>query len=159
MTTTGKILLGIGIIAGAALAWKSISDYLQKFSFTIVSYGIPTYSNWILRLPITIQFSNPTKLTINADRVNIDMFIKDGDQYVHVGNVNQPFTIGPGKTKQTVVPVMNLQAVANVITNSWQSIFGSRSITMRTDLTVTYQGITLPTQDYTDKVDLSKTAF
>lgn len=152
MTTAGKIIFGISIAAGVGIGWKYLNDYLNKFNFKITSYGLPSFQNWVLKLPITIQFSNPTGLTINAERVNIDIFLKGNQGYVHIANVNQPLTLPPGKSSETIVPVINLQGFAAVISDSWVSILGTRSMTIRTDVRVTYHGINMPKQNYEDTI-------
>jgi len=155
MTKSGKIVFGIAGLIGIGLAWKYIRETLNKFRFKVSAYGVPSYENWLLRLPITLQFNNPTGITINTDQVLVDVYVRIATgEFIHVGRVLQPITIGPGQSYQTVVPVLNLQAVAGTLANSIKNILAAKSVTIRTDLTVTYKGIKLPTQEFIDTVKL-----
>lgn len=153
---TSNILFGIAILAGAALGVKYISNLLKAFRFKVVGYGIPTFQNWILKLPVTVRFTNPTAITINADNVIVDVYMKNSaGNYIHIGHVDeQGLSLAPGDTDQTMVPVLNLQAVTGAVINSWADLIGGRTASIRTDVTVTYKGVTLPTQEYEDTVKL-----
>lgn len=153
MIKTSTIFWGIVISATVGFAWKFISEKLNEFRFKVVGYGIPNFNNWVLKLPVLVQFNNPTGMVISADQVIVDVYIKDASgQFSHIGQVNQPISLSPGKTTQTVVPTMNLSAIGGTLSSTWKDIISTRSATIRTDLSVIFQGLKLPAQKYTDVI-------
>jgi hypothetical protein len=150
MNTPVKLTLAALIITGSIIGYKYVRELMQAFTFRIVRYGIPTYSNFVLTVPITIEFSNPTKLTIKPDHVLVEIYLKSAGQWVPVGDVSQTVTVPPGKSQSTILPVMNLQALVATMSANFGQMLATTRLDIRTDVTITYQGITFRKQSYED---------
>jgi DNA-directed RNA polymerase alpha subunit len=152
MTTPVKLTLAALIITGGIIGYKYVRELFQAFTFRIVRYGIPNYSNFNLTVPITIEFSNPTKLTIRPDHVLVELYLKSQGQWVQVGDVNQTVTVPPGKSQSTIIPVLNMQALISSVNANFAQMLTSARLDIKTDVTITYQGITFRKHSYEDTV-------
>lgn len=155
MATAKKLLIGLSIAAGIGAAWYFIREVLNKFSFKVVSYGVPSFNDMILRVPVTIQFNNPTGVTIDADQVMVDAYIKNNaGQLIHTGRVVNPITIPPGVSSHTVIPVVDLQSLVSSVASSIGDLINRKPITLQTNLTIIDHGIQFPVQEFTDEIKL-----
>jgi len=156
-----KNLFKVGVIAGiiylVVLGIDAAKFAAAKFSYSIAGYGKPTISNWILNLPIVVNINNPTPAPINADRVIADLYIQKGGQWVAAARMDQPVTVPPGASQQ----VINAQGnITNIFGGNILNTFNAfaqavnNKLPIRTDVTVIYGGIALPTQSYTETLTL-----
>jgi hypothetical protein len=153
-----KLSIGAVIIGLGFLAYRAAKYAMANFDFKIVGYGKPTVSNASVTVPIQIQFSNPTPIPINLDQVIAEIYIKKNNTYVKAATVNQPLSIGPGKTTQNIYPVINLNNIfgGNLLDtiNSISAILSSRVVNIRTDVTTIFKGIALPMQSFEQDMPL-----
>lgn len=147
------------IVAGAgALIWayKYAQEAFADFAYKIVGYGIPSIdANYRLTLPVKIRFNNPTPVTIEVDNVLIDVYLLKQEVFEHVGRVSTPITLEPGTSTKDVAPVINLQSIFGGLMQTVSNALKTKALTLRTDVTVTYKGFTLPLQSSTDNISLS----
>jgi hypothetical protein len=143
------------LVWGAKAAQKTLSD----FRFDIVGYGKPTINGWNLTVPLQIKYKNPTPLPINVDQLIGDIYLNKNGTFVLAAKVNQPVTLDPGTSLQWLYPALDLQAVfggslANTIL-AIQEVINRKTLTIRSDITAVYGGITLPMQSITNEIDLA----
>ena len=153
----------IGIVTALIGAGLWLYDYAKQaiaaFTFSIVSYGSPTFSNGFLQVPLTVQFNNASPVPINLDSLHADIFIQKYGQWVKAGQIDQPLSIPPGVTNQTLVPSIN---IASIISGGITSLLTqavtalqNQSVPVRTDITVSYAGVVLPTKSFTNKISIA----
>lgn len=152
LVKTGLIAAGVGALIWA---YRSAREAFADFAYKVVGYGIPSIdSNYRLTLPVKIRFTNPTPLTIQVDNVLIDVYLLKQAVFEHVGHISTPITLQPGATTKDLVPIINLQNVFGGLFQTVSSALKNKTLTLRTDVTVTYKGFTLPVQSSTDNVQL-----
>lgn len=152
-------LVKVGLFAAGAYALYSLYRAAQTafadFAYKIVGYGIPSIdSSYRVTLPVKIRFTNPTPLTIQLDNVLIDVYLLKPEGFVHVGQVSTPLTLAPGSSTHDIMPMIDLQSVFGGFAQTVRNALSAKALTLRTDVTVTYKGVTLPSQSSTDNVSL-----
>lgn len=157
-----KGLLKIGVVV--AIGYLVIQGidvakaYASRFHYSIAGYGKPSFSNWVLQLPIVVNVHNPAPISVTADRVIADLFILKNNAWVPVARVDQSITIPPGDTRQTIIAHGN---IANIFGGNVFSTFKAFSealnnqLPLRTEVTVIAQGISLPKQTYDETLRIS----
>jgi len=157
--TIVKLSITAAVIGLGILAYRAAKYAIANFDFKIVGYGKPTVSNASITIPIQIQFNNPTPIPISIDQLIADIYIKKNNSYVKAATVNQPLTILPGKTPQNIYPVIDINSIfgGNVLDTltSISSILNTKMVTVRTDVTAVFKGITLPKQSFTQDMPLT----
>lgn len=155
-------MLKLGIAAGliGVVVWgsKSIQEAISKFKFDVVGYGRPTLSGMVITIPLQIKFKNPTPLPIAIDRLIVDAYIDKNGTFVPAAKLDGPVTIPPGDSTQWIMPAANLQSIfggtfLNTVAAA-QQIIQRKILTIRSDVTVTIKGVTLPQQSITNDVKL-----
>ena len=145
------------MLAGLAIA-AGLNKISSAFTFSITGYGVPTVNGWNVSLPVAVRFVNPLPVGIDIDQVTATLYLTKNDQWVQVGNVQQPISIGGGTSDINITAQLNLQDyLGGSILDSLKTLYSSlqsKSIAVRTDVSATYAGLTLPTQSITQNVSL-----
>lgn len=153
MPGKSSTVLKLGLLAALAGGVYFAIQYVKnQFSFKVKSFGTP--SGWpALKLPILMQFNNPLPIAISVDNVLVNAYMQNGSSFVHVGQVNQPnVSITSGGSETWISPILDLTKVAGGILSQFDVLWKTKKINIRVDVTVTYKGITLPTQSFTETV-------
>lgn len=156
-------LLKISIVGGviALLVWgtKAAQNALAQFAYEIAGYGKPKLSGYQLTIPIQIRFNNPTPLSINADQLIADIYLLKNNAYVIAARVNQPVSVPAGISVQTVSPVVDIKSIfsGNLLDTLKfvQQTVAGKTVGVKVDVTVVYQGVTLPKQTFEQNVPLT----
>lgn len=162
MNTNTLIKLGLigGTIGLVYLAAQKAKDVIDKFTFSIAGFGIPTLKDFVLTLPIKIKLVNPTPISVTADNVKCEVFILKNGTYVKGAVINQPFTIAPGVN--TIEPKVAMQLKnlfsGNVLNTAIfvADLIGTKAVTIRADYTITVKGISAPMQSYSDTINFQQ---
>src|SRR6185503_1883614 len=155
MAKAKTIIIWLSVLTALGFGGKYIYSLLQEFQFKVVRYGLPDYKDWILKLPITIKFTNPLPVPVSADKITIDLYLVNQGEKTDVGTVNDQVTLPPGSTEETVVPELDLGSLISSVTDSWEHILSSRRVTILTEVRAVYKGFRLPTQRYEEIVSLT----
>ena len=139
---------------------KAAKQALAKFTYEIAGFGKPSISNYQLSLPVQIRFGNPTSLSITADQLIAYIYIIKNNSYVIGARIDQkPVTIAAGTSVQPFVVKVDLKSIfgGNVFNtlDFVQKTIASKSIPIRADVVVVYQGISLPKQTFEQTVPIS----
>lgn len=156
MNSAVKITIGAAVVVGLYFAYRAAQNALADFAYKIVGYGVPKLdSSYRLTLPVNIRFNNPTPVSLAIDNVLIDVYLLKSGIFEHVGRVSQPITLEPGITIKEAIPEINLRSIFADIFQTVKNLLSTKTLTLRTDVTITYKGFTLPMQSSTDNVNLS----
>ncbi|HMG94342.1 MAG TPA: hypothetical protein VK589_29985 [Chryseolinea sp.] len=159
MNTVTKVIGVAALVAivvwGVNAAKKAIAD----FQFDIVAYGKPTLSGMMLTVPLQIKFNNPTPLPISIDKFVADVYIDKNNVFVPGARIDQPISIPPGESTQWAFPVLNLPGIfgGNAAETAifLSKIIATKTIKLRSDLNAVYKGISLPSQSFTNTVNIA----
>jgi len=155
MSTVVKLGIAAAFAGLVYLGWNKGKALISAFTFDISKYGVPQIKNSILYVPVYVHFKNPSTIPLNIDQLYADIFLFKGNQFQKVGQVSQPLTIPPGESDQVIMPMVKLSDLfGGNIFSTLQNIFATRKVSIRTDVTITYAGVTLPTQSFTNDIDL-----
>jgi hypothetical protein len=154
------IRLGIGalLLGGLLYLWKTGKLSANAFGYSMKGYGAPSVNGTTIDLPVNIEFTNPTPLAVNLDNVTAQLYINKGGAWINVANVNQALSIPAGTATQKVNAHIDLGKIVggNILEtlDLASSILAQQTAQVRTDLTVTYAGITLPQQSFTSNIQV-----
>lgn len=154
-----KIGLGLGVVAvGAYFLTSYVRQISDKFGFELTGFGIPAIKGTKVVIPVVVKFNNPASLPINADNVHIDIFLYK-NQWTLVATIDQPMTLEAGESQQKINVEVDLKAVlgGNVI-DTIQSVFNTynnKTLPLHAEVSVTYQGVTLPMQTFDENLSLT----
>lgn len=160
MKTVAKIG---GVIAFIAVLGFLAVGYAKRaanaFSFSVVRYGAPVLNGTYLQLPVVVSVKNPTPLPVNLDNVHADVYILKDGQWIKVAVVDEPISAPAGVTNQTLTPRFDLNAIfgggASSIYNLINTALTTKKFSVRTDITVQYGQIKVPTQSFTNEIALA----
>lgn len=146
----GTILI-LGGVAGLAFwVYTAAKRAITDFTFDIVGYGKPSLNGFMLSVPLSIRFKNPTPLKINVDNMLAEIYVRKGDSYVKAATINQPILIPSGESTQTITPSLDIKSIfgGNLLDTATAiaSIVNGKKVFVRTDVTITYKGVTIPKQ-------------
>lgn len=160
MGTGLKIILGAAAIGAIALLVKG-KQAVDQFTFEIVGYGLPKLSNWILSIPLQLQFQNPLPTSIPVQRFEVNLFMLQGNVWQQIGRIDQPLVIPAGISDKTITPQVDLKSIfQNNFLNTLQSVLATGKTQIRADIVVTTPGgITLPTQSQILDLNLPVNAY
>ncbi len=123
---------------------------VTDFTFDIIGYGKPSLSNYVLSVPLSIRFKNPTPFKINVDNLLAEIFVLKGNEYVKAATINQPIIIESGESTQVITPSIDIKSIfAGNIADTLAAvanIIAGKKVFIRTDITITYKGVTIPKQ-------------
>lgn len=158
ISTAVKFGIGAALLYGA---YKWISAQGQKlansFGFQMQGYDTPSV-NWPnLDLPVKVQFTNPTSVALNIDNVAGAIYIDKGG-WLNVANFSQPMSIPPG---QNVVKINTRIDLGKIFGGNFLdtlktafAAYSNKAVNVRTDITVTYAGVPLPTQQFVKQIQV-----
>lgn len=156
MGTALRIALLASIIGGAYWLFNQAKS---AFSYSVVRYGSPSVTGTTITLPITVRFNNPTPIAVNLDSLHADIYIQKLGAWVKAGVIDQPFSIPPGEAEQSILPRIDLGAilsggVASLLVDI-SAALRAKSFLVRTDVSVSYAGVQLPTKSLIAQVAVS----
>lgn len=123
----------------------------NQFGFRVVSYGTPDIDGTTIDLPINVEFNNPSPAPINLDNVDAKIYLnKNG--WTQVASVSQPLNLPSGLNTVTIKAKIDLGKIfgGNFLQTlqAAEAIYAQKFLQVKTDATVTYGGITFPTQTF-----------
>ena len=154
MNTLVKIGLGAAAVGLGILLVKG-RQIVDRFTFDITGVGLPKFSGTVIDLPLYARFNNPLPTSIPVDRLEIDIFMLQGNTWQHVGRIDQPLTIDAGVSTKTITPRVD---VGNFFKSNFldtlQSVFSSKKVNLTVRVKPTVQGVTLPEQTQLVEVEV-----
>lgn len=157
MTTLVKISIGAGVIGLLTYLYKKGTELANTFGFEMKGYDTPSLSWPNLDLPVKVEFNNPTSVPVNLDNVTGAIYIQKGS-WQNVANFSQPVSIPPGKN---IVKIKTRIDLSKIFGGSvWDTIsaavtaMNTKVLNVRTDLTVTFKGVSLPTKQFINQVQI-----
>ncbi|MGL6121679.1 MAG: hypothetical protein ACRC1W_01320 [Shewanella sp.] len=158
LNTITKLGIAAGVIALVVWGAKAAQKTLSAFQFDIVGYGKPSLLGTMLTVPFQIRYKNPTPLPISVDQLTADIYLNKNGTFVQAARVNQPVTLQPGESTQWLSPTLNLENVfgGNFLNTlaAIQHVLLSKKLTIRTDAIAVFKGVALPSQSFTNTIDL-----
>lgn len=147
-------IVRLGIIAGiiGLIVWGAKSA--TKWTIKPVGYGVPKFQNWVLTLPILLQFSNPIPASVNIDRIVADIYLQKTTGFDFVGRVDQPLRIPSGTSVHELHAQIDIQKVFGDILNTAANAWNQKQLVVRTEVTAWYGGLRIPTQTITSPIQL-----
>lgn len=138
---------------------KEVKKKLANFSFEVVGYGKPSLSGNLLTVPLKVRFNNPTPLPINIDNLLANIYLLKNNQFVYAAQVNQPVSMPTGIGETMLYPVIDIKSLfggdlISTLTFINSTLNTTKKLTVRTDVTTTYKGVPLPSQSFTNTIDL-----
>lgn len=151
----GVAALAAIVVWGFNAAKKAIAD----FQFDVTGYGKPTLSGMMLTVPLQVKFTNPTPIPITVEKFIGDVYIDKNNVFVPAARIEQPVAIPPGVSVQWIYPVINIPGIfgGNVAETAifLSKILATKIIRIRSDISAVYKGISLPSQSFTNTVDIA----
>ncbi len=156
MSTLVKVGILAAIVGVAYLGFNKAKALISAFTFSISRYGIPQIKNSVVYLPILVHFKNPSTVPLSIDQIFAEIFLWKVNTYQKVAQVSQPLSIPPGESDQTVNAAISLSDLfgGNIVA-TLQNIFGTKKASIRTTVTITYAGVSLPSQSFDQTVDIT----
>lgn len=158
LNTITKLGIGAGLIGLLYLGAKAAKNAIANFSFNITGYRTPKLSGTKLTIPLEVTFTNPTPLPINIDKLVADIYMDKNGSWVKAAQIAQPVAIAPGTSMQVISPVVDLKSIlsGNLIDNinALDTLVNTRKVKVRGDVTAVYQGVTLPSQSFTNEIEV-----
>lgn len=156
MSTAVKLGLGAAVLGLLFWLGKASTDVYQAvkgLTFRIVDFGVPKISNYVLSVPLRLEASNPTTTPLQADNVSISLFMLQKGTYIPVGGANVPnVVVTPGKSQRDFVANVDLRALTKNFLDTLDTIFATNTISLKADVLVTSNGVTLPPQTITKDI-------
>ncbi|GHM98813.1 hypothetical protein WSM22_03030 [Cytophagales bacterium WSM2-2] len=145
------------VVGGVAMLVQKGKELANSFGFSIQGYGNPGVNGTTIDLPINVQFNNPAPVPANIDMVDAKIYLnKNG--WILAASVKQPLQIPSGKSVQKLNTRIDLKQIfgGNLIETlkSFAAMYAQKFLQVRTDLTVTYAGVTLPTQQFNQNIQI-----
>jgi hypothetical protein len=142
-----------GLAGMVALLYWGANSLKRAFTVRVKAYGLPHLSNFVLQVPITFEFNNPTPIGLKVDRLIADFYILKAGVYQPVGRVDQPVTLPAGTSEQILSPALDLRKlIGGDVIATVNEILQNKSLQLRIDVTALYGGILLPKQTYHETV-------
>lgn len=155
-------IVKIGVVSAAIGLVIWLANYARQaaaaFSYSIARYGSPSLNGSRLQVPITIKFNNSTPLPINVDNLHADIYLDKNGTWTKTGVIDQPLSVPPGTSEQTLITMVDTSQLVGSIASLISlvnSALTSKSISLRTDLTVNYAGVSLPTQSFIKQISFA----
>lgn len=154
MTGTFKLVAVLAAAVGV-LVYAS-KQVIKDLTVQVSGYGIPRISGTNVSVPVKLTFVNNTPITIAVDNLHVDFYLLLAGAWQKVAVVDQVLTILPGINQKLITPTIDLKSLfSSSLLQSVTTILSSNSVQLRTDVNVTKQGITFPTQSFTENIKLS----
>lgn len=139
-----KILIGVAAVGAIALVAKT-KKAIDNFTFNIIGYDTPKIKNWVLTVPLVMEFNNPFFITIPVKQFRADFFLLMKNNWQQIGTVDQMFAIEPGITRKTITPNLDLKSFFNDnFIFTLDSFLKTQSVKLRADIRITtVSGVTI----------------
>jgi hypothetical protein len=148
-------VVAVGVVFGGAYLYHYAKDTWDKFKYSISGFGIPSYVNKLVVVPVRVKFKNPSAITINPDHITAELFIKKPSGFEQLAKVDQAVVIPPGESLQVINISIDPLVLGNKLLDTASNIISSGSLTVRTDVRAVYFGIRLPKQSFENQISLS----
>lgn len=146
---------GLGlVIYFAHKASQKASEWVNKITFKIVDFQLPTYAAGKFTVPLLVRITNASPLMAPIQNVLIKLSALRNSNFIEFGQVNSgPFTLYPGTFNQSFLPVLDVGKLnpfspnGNLLTNITQVLSNTNPLVdIKIDTTVIIEGVALPTQ-------------
>lgn len=156
MNLATKILIGAGAVG--LVIWGAAKTAAQGFTFHITGYGPPSISNFILTIPLKVTFHNPTPIPVNVDQFIADIYVLKNNAFVKGARIDQPLNVPGGDSIQTIAAKVDIKSLfgGNLLDTltAVENILASKTVRVKTDVTIRYGAVTLPVQTFTQDLYL-----
>lgn len=150
MNTAVKVGLwtaGIGALLYIGKKYSDAYALVKGITYKIVDFGLPKLSNNVLSVPLNLAVSNSTDSTLVVDNISIAISLLQKGNYMPVGGatiskVNAP----PGTSEKVFIGQVDLKALTKNVFDTLATVLQNNAITIKADVIITAQGITLPLQ-------------
>lgn len=144
-----KIGIGMAVIAGIFYLASRSTSLVKEFAFRVTGFGIPSLNQWLLTVPINVEFNNFIGIPLNLDRLAGVLSVWVGNQWSPVATFSQPVTIQPGVQTITVDTTLDLKkfAAANLATVA-MNILQTRKVFLRSEISAQYGPLNIPSEPF-----------
>jgi hypothetical protein len=147
----------LGFLAAGAYTVYAVRKAATQFSFKIVGYGKPTVAGPVLTIPFVVALHNPAAVRINLDWIRADLFILKGGQWVPSAHVDQALSVPAGDSQVVITASTNLGNIFGgnfIYTVTALAEAFSNKLQVRIELKGMYGGVTIPTQVFTETLQI-----
>lgn len=150
-----KLGIGAALIAGVFYLATRSTALVKEFAFRISGFGVPSLNQWLLTVPIVVEFNNFIGLPLNVDQLSGVLSVWVGNQWVQVATFSQPVTIQPGKQNVTVDTTVDLKkfAAANLATVAI-TIIQTRKVFLRSEISAQYGMLNIPSEPFEKELNV-----